>query len=56
VLHDPGFSLRYPFYKSTKHPFTRFLVGGSFIKSLLLKGGSEGPCLGEVPCHEKEEQ
>ena len=31
---------------------TWFLWVGSCIRGLLSKGGSKGPCLGEVPCHQ----
>ena len=27
---------------------------GLFVRSLLTWGGSKGPCLGEVPCHQQK--
>ena len=34
-------------------PDTRFWLRRSCIQGLLPKGESEGPSLGEVPCHQK---
>ena len=38
---------------SWRIPDTQFWRVRLCIRGLLPKGGSEGPCLGEVPCHKK---
>ena len=51
--------LRHPYGQSLldaspRSPNTWLWQVGSCIRRLLSKGGSEGPCLGEVPRHKKK--